>query len=285
VSLPDSIAEYLRAHAQVLGDRIFESHPPLHSIDDPPSPIIGKLLRKPYPAQTLAIMGLVRRRHQARAGAVIAECGTGKTLISVGAVHTHAEGRRYTALAMVLPQLVEQWCREAFLTLARVRVFIIDGLRTPSNSKGHDEVKLRNGRIVGEALKTSLSELRLRKSYSSGRHNGSMARRREVIQCCRRRKAGDPRFQIQKRCRIGKKVRIQQFFHSFPPSGHNQSVHLEECPLRPHLPRRPKPYAYSFTAAKQTSRRPLAYSVRKFDEGLFDLIPHKRSLSLGIGQC
>jgi hypothetical protein len=134
--------------------------------------MISKLLRKPYPAQTLAIMGLVRRWQQARAGAVIAECGTGKTLISLGAVYTHAEGRPYTALAMVPPQLVEKWCRETFLTLPRVRVFIIDGLRTPTNSKSHhgvNEVKLRNGRIVREGLKTSLSELRLRKSYSSPR--------------------------------------------------------------------------------------------------------------------
>ena len=77
--LLESIATYLRAHAQELGDRILESYPPLHAIDDPPSPIIGKLLQKPYPAQTLAIMGLVRRWQQARAGAVIAECGTGKT--------------------------------------------------------------------------------------------------------------------------------------------------------------------------------------------------------------
>jgi superfamily II DNA or RNA helicase len=73
------IATYLRANAQELGYRILESHPPLHAIDDPPSPLISKLLRKPYPAQTLAIMGLVRRWQQARAGAVIAECGTGKT--------------------------------------------------------------------------------------------------------------------------------------------------------------------------------------------------------------
>jgi hypothetical protein len=117
-------------------------------------------------------MGLVRRWQQARAGAVVAECGTGKTLISLGAVHTHAEGRPYTGLAMVPPQLVEKWCREAFLTLPRVRVFIIDGLRTPTHSKCHhgvNEVKLRNGRIVREGLKASLSELRLRKSAPSAR--------------------------------------------------------------------------------------------------------------------
>ena len=65
------IPTYLRAHAQELGTRILESHPPLHSVDAPPSPMISKLLRKPYPAQTLAIMGLVRRWQQARAGAVI----------------------------------------------------------------------------------------------------------------------------------------------------------------------------------------------------------------------
>jgi hypothetical protein len=117
-------------------------------------------------------MGLVRRWQQARAGAVIAECGTGKALISLGAVYTHAEGRPFTAIAMVPPQLVEKWCRETFLTLPHVRVFIIDGLRTPTSSKGHhgvNEVKLRNGRIVREGLNTSLTELRLRKSYSSAR--------------------------------------------------------------------------------------------------------------------
>ena len=170
--LPDSISDYLRTHSSLLGARIPESLPPLHAIDDPPSPLIGKLLRKPYPAQTLAIMGLVRRWQQARAGAVIAECGTGKTLISLAAVHTHSEDLPFTAIAMVPPQLVEKWCREAILTLPRIRVFIIDGLRTPTNSNCHhgvNEVKLRNKRILREGLRTSLSELRLRKSSPSAR--------------------------------------------------------------------------------------------------------------------
>ena len=170
--LPDTISDYLRTYSTQLGERILQSFPPLHAIDDPPSPLINQLLRKPYPAQTLAICGLAKLWQEAKAGAVIAECGTGKTLISLGAVYTHAEGRPFTALAMVPPQLVDKWCRETFLTLPGVRVFIIDGLRTPASSKGHhgvNEVKLRNGRIVREGLKTSLSELRLRKSYSSAR--------------------------------------------------------------------------------------------------------------------
>ena len=168
----NDIPTYMRSYAPEWGDRILELHPPLYTVDDPPSPMIGKLLRKPYPAHTLAIMGLVRRWQQARAGAVIAECGTGKTLISLGAVQTHAEDRPFTALAMVPPQLVEKWCREAILTLPRVRVFIVDGLRTPTNSNSHhgvNEVKLRNKRIVREGLRTSLSELRLRRTSPSAR--------------------------------------------------------------------------------------------------------------------
>ena len=170
--LPDSISNYLRTHSKELADRILQSYPPLHSIDDPSSPMIGKLLRKPYPAQTVAIMGLVRRWQQARAGAVIAECGAGKTLISLGAVHTHSGDQPFTAVVMVPPQLVEKWCRETILTLPRVRVFIIDGLRTPTNSNSHygvNEVKLRNKRIVREGLRTSLSELRLRRTSPSAR--------------------------------------------------------------------------------------------------------------------
>ena len=64
------ISTYLRQFASELGDRILESFPPLHGVNDPQSPMIGKLLRKPYPAQTQAIMGLVRLWQRARAGAV-----------------------------------------------------------------------------------------------------------------------------------------------------------------------------------------------------------------------
>ena len=170
--VPDSISDYLRMYATELGNRILQSFPPLHAVDDPPSPLISKLLRKPFLAQTLAIMGLTRVWQQARAGAVIAECGTGKTLISLGAVHTHSEGRPYTSLVMAPGHVTEKWCREALLTLPRVRVFMIDSLRNATNGAsrhGVNEVKLRNGRIVREGLHTSLTELRLRKNSPSAR--------------------------------------------------------------------------------------------------------------------
>jgi hypothetical protein len=171
--LPRDINEYLRAWAFELGERILQTYPPLHGFEDAASPLIGHLLRKPFPAQSLAIMGVVKRWNEARGAAVIAECGTGKTLISLGAVHVHSEHEPFTALAMVPPQLVEKWAREAFLTLPRVRVFFIDGLRTPTNSAGHagvNEVRLRHGRIAREGLRTTLTELRQRKTARSARH-------------------------------------------------------------------------------------------------------------------
>jgi hypothetical protein len=168
----DSIATYLREWAAELGERILQTFPPLHGFDDAPSPLIAQLLRKPFPAQTLAIMGVVKRWNEDRGAAVIAECGTGKTLISLGAVHVHSSRKPFTALAMVPPQLVEKWAREAFLTLPRVRVFFLDGLRTPTSSASHagvNEVRLRHGRIVREGLRTTLTELRLRKTARSAR--------------------------------------------------------------------------------------------------------------------
>jgi superfamily II DNA or RNA helicase len=167
-----TIYDYLRANALLLGTRILEQFPALHQVHDPLSPRIEGLLRTPFPAQAIAIMGLAKRWQEARTGIVVAECGTGKTLISLGAIHVHSEGRPFTALAMVPPHLVEKWAREAFLTLPGVRVFFIDDLRNGGDENkfhGVNEVRLKHGRIVREGLQTSLSELRLRKASSSPR--------------------------------------------------------------------------------------------------------------------
>ena len=172
MQLPKDINEYLRAWAPELGERILQTYPPLHGFDDAGSPLTEQLLRKPFPAQTLAMLGVVKRWNEARGAAVIAECGTGKTLISLGAVHVHSDRKPFTALAMVPPQLVEKWAREAFLTLPRVRVFFIDGLRTPTSSVGNvgvNEVRLRHGRIIREGLRTTLTELRQRRTARTAR--------------------------------------------------------------------------------------------------------------------
>jgi hypothetical protein len=142
----------------------FSVRPRYPAAEDPLAGEIRQLKRRPFSAQALAIMGIVKRWREARCAAAVAECGTGKTLISLGSVHAHAEGRPFTALAMVPPQLVEKWARECFLTIPGVRVFVIDGVRNGVGSNGFtgvNEVRLRNGRIVREGLRTTLSEIRL----------------------------------------------------------------------------------------------------------------------------
>ena len=121
-----TIYDYMRSHSGLLGKRILQQFPALHQVGDPLSGRVEGLLRKPFPAQGIAIMGLAKRWEQTRTGMVVAECGTGKTLISLGAIHVHSKGRLFTALAMVPPHLVEKWAREVFLTLPGVRVFFID---------------------------------------------------------------------------------------------------------------------------------------------------------------
>ena len=167
-----TICDYMRAHANLLGARILEQFPALHQFDDPASPSIDGLLRRPFPAQVIAIMGLAKRWREARTAMVVAECGTGKTLISLGAIHVHCEGKTFTGIAMVPPHLVEKWAREAFLTLPGVRVFVIDDLRNGGDENKHhgvNEVRFEHGRIVRQGLRTTLSELRLRRESPTSR--------------------------------------------------------------------------------------------------------------------
>lgn len=90
--MPTDIATYLRTYAPELGQRIVDLYPPLHGIDDPVSPLLDHLLREPFKAQKVGVMGVVRKFHQSRAAAVVAECGAGKTLVALASVWVHSGG-------------------------------------------------------------------------------------------------------------------------------------------------------------------------------------------------
>ena len=159
-----TIFDYLREFAPDLGKRITESYQPLHRPEDPPSPLLSRLLRKALPAQTLAIMGTVKFWQKGgRAAKLVAECGTGKTLMSIAACYVHAAGKRFTAIAMCPPHLPKKWAREVFLTLPKARVFIVYDMRNNDDVKkphGMTEVAYEKGKIVHRGLKVTLSELR-----------------------------------------------------------------------------------------------------------------------------
>jgi hypothetical protein len=147
--IPGSIHDYLRLYSSELGGRIVQSYPALQKADDPLSSRLATLLRKPFPAQAVAAMGLSKKWERESSAAVIAECGTGKSLISLAAVHVHSDGRPFTAVVMAPGHITLKWCKEALHTIPRLRVFLIDGLRDQvrhnSAPCGVNEVKLRRG--------------------------------------------------------------------------------------------------------------------------------------------
>lgn len=166
---PANVSQYLTTFANEIGQRILECFPPLYRPEDPPSPLLSKLLRRPFPGQSVAIHGVAARLARARSAAVVAECGTGKTLIALASIYLAARGKPFTALALVPPTITAKWCREALRTIPGLRVFLIDGLRDRGKSNGIHEVKLRRGDVVREGLKTTLTDLRLRKNYPTAR--------------------------------------------------------------------------------------------------------------------
>jgi hypothetical protein len=71
------IYTYLRRHSDEIGQRILSSYPSLRNPDAAPSPLVSRMLRTPYPAQTLAIMGISKCGQLGRNANIIAECGAG----------------------------------------------------------------------------------------------------------------------------------------------------------------------------------------------------------------
>jgi len=116
-------------------------YPPLQGPKDSIAPALKTLLRKPLPAQAMTITGAVKYLKTANSVRIVGECGTGKTLMSVGIAHAHAEARPYNALAMCPPHLYgASLCRRAAVRPAT---------RSLHDLRGFDSVDLdtRRGRI------------------------------------------------------------------------------------------------------------------------------------------
>jgi len=168
----DTIYDYMKLFSGELGDRILRDFPALQGFQDPVSPRVKELLRRPFPAQSIALMGVAKRWESWRTAAIVAECGTGKTLMSLGAIHVHSAGEPFTAIAMVPPHLVEKWAREAIQTVPGIRVFMIDDIRNNADPKiphGVNEVRMLGKRIVRKGLHTTLTDMRLRQGYASAK--------------------------------------------------------------------------------------------------------------------
>lgn len=155
--------DYMRAFANEMGSRIVESYPAIHKPEDAVSPLLRNLKRKPLAAQTLAIMGVAKYLKDHDAAKIVAECGTGKTLMSIAACYVHAQARPFTALVMCPPHLVRKWAREVYLTCPNTRVYFLESMRNGGDrTKPHGvvEVTLKNGKIERKPGGFPFTELR-----------------------------------------------------------------------------------------------------------------------------
>src|ERR1039457_6446308 len=134
MSIPITISAYLRAYGNELGEKVLTQFPPLHSPGDPIWPALKLLKRKPFPAQTLAILGIAKRWEEARAAAAVAECGTGKTLVSLGSVFTHARGRSLVAVRMAPSRVSAEPVRQSRLPLKVIQTWQRNGWRWKEES-------------------------------------------------------------------------------------------------------------------------------------------------------
>ena len=159
----DTTFDYLRQFGPLLAERILETYPPLQSTKDPVAPGLSGLLRKPLPAQAVAITGTAKYLRDAKAARIVAECGAGKTFMALGTIHVLSAGGPITTLVMCPSHITHKWAREVLLTIPRARAFLIEDLRNggdPAKPHGVCEVKLSKGKTIYEGKRLGLAEMR-----------------------------------------------------------------------------------------------------------------------------
>jgi len=159
-----TLEEYLREFSVEIGDRILTaSRSPRPG--EPVSPILGKLLRKPFAARRSQIAGAVKRLQQANSVAIIAEMGTARRSWPWPSL-TYLQRDARTLVS-------SSYRRNCFRRRPRdsadnpgARTYVIDSLRSlrpgQSGPQGVNELRLRNGRIVRDGVHTTLTDMRLR---------------------------------------------------------------------------------------------------------------------------
>ena len=102
---------YMTKFGPLLGRQAMKAIRPLHIPGEHELFPIDSV-RKPLDAQSHVITSLVKLLRRDKSALVVAEMGTGKSLISVATFHTLAAGMPYRAIVMCPPHLVVKWPRE-----------------------------------------------------------------------------------------------------------------------------------------------------------------------------
>ena len=125
----DSLDEYLTKYGGMLGRQAAQSLRPLHVPGQHEPLDLCELLRKPFDAQAHVITASVKALRRQKTLMLVAEMGTGKTLMAIATVHAHAAGRGYRALVFCPGQLTAKWAREIRETIPGAEVQILESWR------------------------------------------------------------------------------------------------------------------------------------------------------------
>jgi SNF2 family DNA or RNA helicase len=129
-----SLRDFLSEYGNSLKKKVIDSLKPLFnpkkkdSWDREAELRLEELKRKPFPAQTKAILALAKGFFMGRKKGLVlvGEMGTGKTEMAIAVSHLIPK-RNYRVLVMCPPHLVQKWMREIEITLPKCRVVNLNG--------------------------------------------------------------------------------------------------------------------------------------------------------------
>ena len=107
---------------------------PLHVPGRDPLPDFSDLLRKPFEPQAHVASAAIKMLDVTRRGMIVAECGTGKTLMGMLTIHQHAQrparkggcNGNYRAIVLAPDHLAKKWRDELEETIPGVKVMLFD---------------------------------------------------------------------------------------------------------------------------------------------------------------
>ena len=120
----NNLTEYLEKYGSLIAAKTAQAFVPLH-VPSRDQPWHVELLRTPFGAQAHAMTAIAKAWEHEKSIMLIAEMGTGKTLMGIAAAHVHARGKPYRALVMAPDHLQKKWAREVKETIPGAHITII----------------------------------------------------------------------------------------------------------------------------------------------------------------
>lgn len=108
-----SIESYVQAFSGDLADKVTAQSEPLHTpTADNRSTGLKSMTTKAFDKQSDLISGCVKSLKQNRLAILACQMGTGKSMMGIGTVHCHSNGKPYRAVVLCPPHLVTKWKSE-----------------------------------------------------------------------------------------------------------------------------------------------------------------------------